>query len=280
MSILTKLKDSPELKREVNTMRKIVLIGDAFTDYYYFGTAERLSPEAPVPVLDVEREEIRLGGVLNVAMNCVGLGLPVVVYTITDLQKKCPFKVISPSTSSPLVKARFIVRNQQLLRVDKPKVYKEADLKKFREITPDINKEDLVALIDYDKGVVQGGKAHLVDSKKKDLSVFQGSQILKVNKKEYDAAIGKENFPEAYVTAGPEGIFYYRNGSLINSMPTDAKEVIDVTGAGDTVTATILFCLFHGITNPSEIMELANKAAGIVISRLGTSYITTEELLS
>jgi len=261
-------------------MRKIVLIGDAFTDQYFFGVAERLSPEAPVPVLDVERVEKRMGGVLNVAMNCVGLELPTVVYTITEFQENLPFKLIGPRTQFPLVKSRFISNNQQLLRADQPKRYTEADLEEFRKISFDINKEDIVAFVDYDKGIIEGGQAHVVDSKKKDLSVFSGSGILKINKKEFASATGREVFPEAYVTLGKDGIQHYKNGVITDTVPTDTKEVIDVTGAGDTVTAVILFCLYNGIRKPTEIMELANKAAGIVVSKFGTSFITRKELLS
>ena len=165
---------------------------------------------------------------------------------------------------------------QQIVRVDEPKVYRKEDLKKM--VYPTFDEFDIIAFADYNKGIIQKGKATIVDSKKKDLSVFAGSEYLKVNLGEWDSAINKDIFPKAFVTKGKKGIDFYEFGSWKMNSPTKVKEVVDVSGAGDTVMAVMIYCLVHGITDPAKMMELANKAAGIVIGKFGTSVITLKEL--
>lgn len=254
---------------------KVVIVGDSFKDRYCFGEVNRVSPEAPVPILDVKRTEVRAGGALNVAANLQGLGIEPVVFTIvdSDFADLFPFEISSPKDCVPLVKTRFVCQNQQLLRVDEPQVYRQEDLMRMEY---PVNQR-FVAFIDYDKGTVKEGKATVVDSKKTDLSVFAGSEYLTVNQKEYVLA-GEPSFPNAFVTKGENGIDYYRDGKFVKNVPACAREVADVTGAGDTVTAVLIYCLVNGITDPVRIMKLANKAAGIVISRFGTFAITLERL--
>jgi D-beta-D-heptose 7-phosphate kinase/D-beta-D-heptose 1-phosphate adenosyltransferase len=255
---------------------KVALVGDGFTDLYIEGSVERLSPEAPVPLLDVESKRVVPGGVLNVAQNLLGLGIVPTVFTITDL--KADFPIVSPSDVLPLVKTRFAAEHHQLLRVDEPRVYRQEDLAKMEYPSP--SEFDLVAFVDYCKGVVRGGRATIVDTKKKDLSVFAGSQVLKVNRKEWESASYTDHFPEAYVTMGSKGIVYYRRGVEINREENTAKEVIDVTGAGDTVMAVLIYCIVNGIDDPVERMALANRAAGYVVSKFGTAAITSDILSS
>ena len=258
--------------------KKVAIVGDSFVDRYCFGEVNRLSPEAPVPILDVTKTEIRPGGALNVAKNLFGLGVEPVVFTIVDTKHigEFPFSVRSPKDCVSLIKTRFVALGQQLLRVDDPLVYRQRDLDRMDR--PSFSEFDIIAFVDYNKGVVEGGKATIVDTKKKDLSVFEGTQILKINRKEYEEAQNKF-FPQAFITQGEKGINYYRDGNFkINVSPVMAKEVIDVTGAGDTVMATLIYCLAIGLTNPEQMMKLANKAAGIVISRFGTSAISLNEL--
>ena len=146
-------------------------------------------------------------------------------------------------------------------------------------IYPSFEDFEIIAFVDYDKGIIQGGEATIVDSKKRDLSVFKGSKILKINKKEYENAQGAEIFEKAFITQGEKGIKYYEFGDFVAKEPAQVKEVIDVTGAGDTVMATLIYCLVKGIDDPKEMMKLANKAAGIVISKFGTSTVSEKELL-
>jgi len=256
---------------------KIAIVGDSFLDKYCIGNVNRISPEAPVPILDVTKTEVRPGGALNVAKNLHGLGIEPVVFTIIDedYAKEFPFLVKSPKDCLSLVKTRFNSSGQQLLRVDEPLAYRQEDLDRIEH--PSFSEFDIIAFADYDKGTITGGKATIVDTKKKDLSVFSGTNILKINKKEYDEA-SNVIFPQAFITQSENGINYYKDGVFKNNTPAKAREVIDVSGAGDTVMAVLIYCLSIGLTNPQKMMELANKAAGIVISRFGTSTITLEEL--
>jgi len=257
--------------------KKVAIVGDSFIDRYCFGEVGRISPEAPVPVLDVKRTEIRSGGALNVAKNLFGLGILPSVFTIVDrkLAGEFPFNIQTPEDCVSLIKTRFVAQNQQLLRVDEPQVYRVEDLERLKY--PTFSEFDIIAFVDYDKGVIRGGRATIIDTKKKDLSVFRGSQILKINKKEYSEAINKD-FPQAFITQAENGINYYKDGEFKINEPAETREVIDITGAGDTVMAILIYCLVVGITQPEKMMKLANKAAGIVISRFGTSSITLEEL--
>lgn len=256
---------------------KIALIGDSFIDEYVFGDVERIAPEAPIPVLDVLRREFKGGGVLNVANNLVALEVNFTLFTITSM--KFPFPIVSPKSCTDLRKTRYIGNMQRLLRVDEPKFYLKKDLANM--IYPHPRDFDIIAFADYNKGIIKGGKATIVDSKKKDLGVFAGSQILKVNRKEWDEADNGEIFSQAFVTNGKKGIDYFEYGSFRYNEPTNQiKEVIDTTGAGDTVLASMIYCLANGITNPKEMMGIANKAAGIKISKFGTAVVTLQELLS
>jgi rfaE bifunctional protein kinase chain/domain len=254
----------------------VAIVGDSFLDKYCFGEVNRISPEAPIPVLDVKRKEIRSGGALNVALNLHGLGIIPTVFTIIDEKiGEFPFEIVSPIGCVSLEKTRFIAQNHQLLRVDEPQVYRDEDLKRMEY--PLFSEFDIIAFVDYDKGIISGGKATIIDTKKKDLSVFEGTQILKINKKEYSESINNI-FPQAFITQSEGGINYYENGKFIVNESANAKEVIDVSGAGDTVMAVVIYCLVNKINDPIKIMKLANKAAGVVISKVGTSAITLEEM--
>jgi len=254
--------------------KKTAIVGDSFIDEYIYGKVDRVSPEAPVPVLDVTKHEQRGGGAINVANNLYSLGIDLTLFTITSM--KLPYKVVSPKGVSDLKKVRFIGNNFQLLRVDEPPTYMKKDLK--RVTYPSFDDFDIIVFVDYDKGIITGGKATIVDSKKKDLSVFEGTEYLKINRKEYSEAVNKEIFPNAFITQAEKGISFYEYGDFRKNIPTKVKEVIDVTGAGDTVMATIVYCLVEGITKPESIMELANRAARIVVGRFGTATITVNEL--
>ncbi|MHA1329614.1 MAG: bifunctional heptose 7-phosphate kinase/heptose 1-phosphate adenyltransferase [Candidatus Hodarchaeales archaeon] len=254
---------------------KVAIVGDSFIDEYVLGEVERISPEAPVPVLDVKKKEERGGGAINVANNLYALGVDLTLFTITDMTK-LPYRVVSPKGVTSLRKTRFIGNGFQLLRVDEPKKYLKNDLK--RMIYPRNEDFDIIAFVDYDKGIISGGRATIVDSKKKDLSVFKGTKYLKVNEKEYADAQHKEIFEKAFVTKGKHGIDFYEYGEFRFNEPTKARDVVDVTGAGDTVLAAMIYCLVNGWNDPRTMMRVANKAAGIVISKFGTSIVSETEL--
>ncbi len=255
---------------------KIAILGDSFIDEYVVGTVDRICPEAPVPVLDVVRKEQRGGGAINLANNLWGLGITPTLFTITNM--KLPYSVVSPKGPTILRKTRFVGNFMQLLRVDTPKKYLKEDLKKV--IYPDKRNFDFIAYADYDKGIITGGVADIVDTKKRDYSLFKGSTYLKVNLKEWNECLDKTIFPKSFVTTGKRGIEYFEYGLFKERMKSNyEREVSDTSGAGDTVMATIIYCLLNGITNPAEIMDLSNKAASIVLSKFGTAPITLKELL-
>jgi len=255
-------------------MMKVAIIGDSFTDEYVFGNVDRLSPEVPVPILDVKKREIRGGGAILVADNLYGLGVNFTLFTITNLKR--PYKIISPKGSSVLRQTRYVGNNLQLLRVDEPPCYLKKDLKRL--VYPSFDDFEIIAFIDYNKGIITKGKASVVDTRERDLSVFSGSKILRMNQKEFSEAYNKEIFPEAYITAGKEGINFYKKGQFFFNEPAQVKEVVDISGAGATVTAVLIYCLVKGIQDPKKIMNLSNQAASITINKLGAIPITYSEL--
>lgn len=250
----------------------IAIVGDSFIDRYCFGSVSRLSPEAPVPVLDVERWEDRGGGAINVANNLFSMGIKPTLFTITSM--KLPYRVITPRNCTSLIKTRFINNNYQLLRLDEPRVYLKEDL---ANMDYPISKDwDIIAIIDYNKGIIEEGlkinnRATIIDSKKNNLKIFSGSKIIKINEKEWNETNHHELFPRAFITKGKKGIDYYEFGRYKESQPTKIQEVIDVTGAGDTIMASIISSIVNKIEDPKMIMKLANEAAGKVIKKFGTS---------
>jgi len=255
---------------------KIAILGDSFTDEYIFGEVERLSPEVPVPVLDVKRKETRGGGAILVADNLHGLGIDINLFTITNLKRE--YKIISPKGCSVLKQTRYIGNNLQLLRVDEPPHYLRQNLKEL--VYPTFDDFDIIVFVDYDKGIIDKGVATIVDTRERDLSVFEGSGILRMNQREFFDAYNHDVFEKAFITKGREGMDFYENGKFITNEPTRTKDVVDLSGAGATVTAVLAYCIVKGIREPKKIMELANKAAGITIGKLGTSPITYSELFN
>lgn len=257
--------------------KKVAIVGDSFADRYFYGNVERVSPEAPVPILDIEDTEIRAGGAANVANNLYSLGVDLTLFTIFG-GLKLPYEVVSPRGATPLKKDRYIAKSQQILRVDNPKYYLKEDVNSAEY--PTKKDFDVIAFVDYNKGMIKGGSADIVDSKKQDLSVFEGSKFLKINSKEFYQAVGKETFSYWFVTKSKDGISYYENGKIARHSEARAREIVDITGAGDTVMAVLIYCLANEIDDRKVMMKLANKAAGIVISKFGTSTITKDELFN
>lgn len=258
-------------------MKKIAVVGDTFIDEYVYGEVKRLSPEAPIPIFLPKAREIRPGGAANVANNLFHLGLKPILFSITS--QKLPFPVIDLSRPTDLKITRFVTGNYTLLRVDEPERYL-LDENGLALPFPEKEEFDIIAFIDYGMGIIKGGEADIVDTLKRDLSVFRGSQILKVNGLEYHKAINRKVFPKAFVTRGSEGIDYYEHGIFVSSEPANKVTLVDPIGAGDTVTAIIIYCLLKGWTNPQKIMRLANKGAGMVVKKFGTSFVTEKELLT
>lgn len=311
------MTDPREVLQAVAAARMLV-VGDVMLDRYWFGEVNRISPEAPVPVVKVERTEERLGGAANVARNARALGAAVTLLSVVG-QDEPGERIgallaeagigaglqVDPSISTT-VKLRVIGRQQQLLRIDfettpGPDAL-EAKLDAFGRAVADA---DVVVLSDYGKGGLQHiarmieagrqrGAAVLVDPKGEDYSRYRGATLLTPNRSEFRQVAGpwrteaeltdkaqalrrSLDLDALLVTRSEEGMTLYREDGTLH-VPTQAKEVFDVSGAGDTVIATLGALLGAG-RSLDEAVRWANAAAGIVVGKLGTAVVTTGELI-
>jgi rfaE bifunctional protein kinase chain/domain len=298
---------------------KILVVGDVMLDRYWFGEVERISPEAPVPVLKVERVEERPGGAANVARNIVALGAQSTLLSVigNDEAGTCLEKLLkehqninallhSDDTISTIIKLRAIARHQQLLRIDFETLPSHevlhAALEDFRAQMP---KADVVILSDYGKGGLThiaemiglaraAGKPVLVDPKGDDYARYRGATLLTPNRSEFREVAGswkteqelsmkaeklrKELQLDALlVTRSEDGMSLYQ-ANQVQHEPTQTREVFDVSGAGDTVIATLAVMLASGAALP-DAMSIANRAAGIVVGKLGTAVVSREEII-
>lgn len=315
MSKTTGLRD---LKARLQRAR-VLVVGDAMLDRYLFGEVERISPEAPVPVVRVTREEHRLGGAANVALNVKSLGPGVALITVVGddeparklegLLKTQAVEVIlgrDPQLFT-CVKLRVIGRAQQLVRVDfenHPDHEVLADmLSDFARVLPQY---DAVLFSDYGKGGLThiprmielaraAGKPVLVDPKGEDYSRYAGATVITPNRSELAQVIGSwktdaqleeraqrlresNRFEAVLLTRSEDGMSLF-DGSGHLHVPAQAREVFDVTGAGDTVIATLAAMLACGMTL-REAMPIANRAGGIVVGKFGTATVSYEELFA
>ena len=296
---------------------RILVVGDVMLDRYWFGDASRISPEAPVPVVKVERSEERPGGAANVARNCADLGARVALLSVvgTDEAGRSLEALIAAAgvdasfyrddTVNTTVKLRVIARQQQLLRIDFENAPDHEVLQaKLDEFRTRINDCDVVILSDYGKGGLThmtemirlarvAGKPVLADPKGEDYTRYAGATLLTPNRSELRQVVGRWK-DEAELTAkadalrvelGLEALLVTRSEdgmSLFTAQGSEheaalAREVFDVSGAGDTVIATLAVMLASGEKLPNA-MRLANRAAGIVVGKLGTATCTIDEL--
>jgi rfaE bifunctional protein kinase chain/domain len=302
----------------------VLVVGDAMLDRYVTGSVERISPEAPVPVLRVEAESTALGGAANVAAGVVALGARCrLVATIGNDAAGQSLQGLLESSgvgAADLVldrerpttqKTRIIARHQQVLRVDREMVAPpNADLSSaLRERALEaLQTASVLVLEDYDKGVRspdlpamlldearRRNIPSIVDPKLRHFFDFRGAYVFKPNVRELAAALGLERAPRnendllplldrlgcenLLLTLGEEGMLLLsREGGGIRRIPSRAREVFDVTGAGDTVIATLAVALV-GSSELATAAALANVAAGIEVSRLGAVPVTRDELL-
>lgn len=297
---------------------KVLIVGDVMLDRYWFGDVNRISPEAPVPVAKINEIEHRAGGAANVARNIAALGgqaalLSVVgddeaADTLDQLLKLDGIQNhLQRSSSMPtILKLRVLARNQQLIRLDFETQPDESCLKKIKlQYSELVSQYDAIILSDYSKGVLNevaqmisaaraADKPVLIDPKGSDFGKYAGATLLTPNRAELREAAGswadeagltakaqkmrQELGLEALlVTRSEEGMSLYRDGQ-IDHQATRAQEVYDVSGAGDTVIATMGLCLAAGYTLP-ESMHAANAAAGVVVAKLGTAICSFDELV-
>jgi rfaE bifunctional protein kinase chain/domain len=298
---------------------RVLVVGDVMLDRYWFGDVHRISPEAPVPVLKVSRVEERPGGAANVARNIASLGAHCTLLSVVgaDEAGDCLQRLLTEQGGveallhrdegfSTIVKLRAVARQQQLLRIDfeTPPSHEvlQAKLAEYKEKLPDC---DVVILSDYGKGGLThiaemirlaraAGKRVLADPKGEDYARYQGATLLTPNRSEFREVAGswsseaelnskaeklraELNLEALLVTRSEEGMSLFRKDSVLHE-PTHAREVFDVSGAGDTVIATLAVMLASG-ADLGEAVRIANRAAGIVVGKLGTAVVSRDEIL-
>lgn len=296
---------------------KVLVVGDVMLDRYWFGSVDRISPEAPVPIAKISKIEDRPGGAANVARNIASLGGNVTLLSVVGedepalvLEKLLLTEQVNTvfkkdSTISTIVKLRVIAKNQQLIRIDfeeKPSHEILAEvLDNFAEI---IDQYQVVILSDYGKGglshtskMIEIAKAHnkivLVDPKGSDYSKYQNATMITPNRSEMRDATGSWSNEQELLDKATElkqqldldYLLVTRSEEGMTlfadqayNYPTFAQEVFDVSGAGDTVIGTIGLMLANN-ASIREAVEVANFAAGIVVAKLGTATVKKEELI-
>jgi rfaE bifunctional protein kinase chain/domain len=307
----------------INKNARILIIGDIMLDHYIYGNCNRISPEAPVPVVEITRESYTLGGAGNVLENLNALdchaGIIAVVghddhaAIIADKLIECGSNsggLIKDPSRCTTVKTRVLSSNHQMIRLDR-EVTGPVSEKVINECSELINEHidhcNVVLLSDYNKGLLTAdligevvalcnaaGIKTIVDPKGLDFSKYQGVSIIKPNKKEASLATGivikdNESLERAcikikettgcqavVVTMSEDGIAIYENNEL-SIIPTKAMGVVDVTGAGDTVIASIAIALASGYSL-KEACDFANHAAAIVVSKVGSATATLQEI--
>ena len=307
--------------RESLAQARVLVVGDAMLDRYWFGSVERISPEAPVPVVRVTREEERMGGAANVSLNVKTLGAQATLMTVVgDDEPARKLRLLLEQAgitallgSDPklytIVKLRVIGRAQQLIRID---FENQPDhevlstmLNDYEQVLPEYG---AVLFSDYGKGGLehiptmiaharQQGKPVLVDPKGSDYSRYAGASVITPNRAELAQVIGAwsseaqlhervANLRAAHrvdallLTRSEDGMSLF-DGDPQNQghvqVPAQAREVFDVTGAGDTVIATLAALLAAGLSLRAA-MPIANRAGGIVVGKFGTASVSYEEL--
>ncbi|MBC7918933.1 MAG: D-glycero-beta-D-manno-heptose-7-phosphate kinase [Rhodoferax sp.] len=309
------------MKIEKSTLAtsRVLVVGDAMIDRYWYGAVDRISPEAPVPVVRITREEERIGGAANVASNVVSLGAQATLLTVVgddDASHKLEALVaqtgITPcfgrdAALQTTVKLRIIGRQQQLIRLDFENTPKSEVLASqtasFLELLP---QQQAVLFSDYGKGGLDhvhhmidharaAGKPVLIDPKGSDYSRYAGATVITPNRAELQQAVGgwrdedelrtkvqnlrrQLQLDALLLTRSEEGMTLYDDAGEL-SVAAQAREVFDVTGAGDTVIATMAALVGAGLSL-RDAMPLANRAGGIVVGKFGTATVSYEELFA
>ncbi len=292
-------------------------------DHYIYGKCERISPEAPVPVVNFTKEIYTLGGAGNVIKNLYSLGAQSSLLSVSgadeasanleaELQRIAPdsFYLARENERSTTVKTRILAGNHQMLRVDresKHAISSATEKSLIEQLTRSIPNARILIMSDYCKGLFsdgltktiialckENGVINLLDSKEKNLSKFWGVDIIKPNKKEAARMAGiaindrqslhdacaiiakKTNCQSVVVTLSEEGLAIYDKQTL-EIVPTKALEVYDVTGAGDTVIASIAYGLANNLSL-QDACDLANHAAAVVVGKTGSATATLEEI--
>lgn len=296
---------------------RLLVAGDVMLDRYWFGEVARISPEAPVPVVRVTRTDERLGGAANVARNAAALGAKVrLIGVVGDDEAGRKLEALAradgiatalsrdPSVAT-IIKLRVIGRQQQLVRVDFEDAPDAAVLAhKLEEVRGEIARHDVLLLSDYGKGALAdvrqmieaaraAGKPVIVDPKGDDYAAYAGATVLKPNRGELREVVGRWadeadltrraqalrqslGVVHLLLSRSEQGMTLFNDAGAM-SVAAQAREVFDVSGAGDTVLAVLAAMLAAG--RPIvEAVQLANRAAGIVVGKLGTAAVSSAEL--
>jgi len=311
------LKLAPLPSKKSISVCRVLVVGDIMLDRYWHGDVVRISPEAPVPVVHIHREENRLGGAANVALNVKTLGGHVTLLSMVGIDdaasslrqlltsKGIETELGEDPSMATIVKLRVIGHNQQMLRID---FEKEPDyevlagmLERFKA---QLRNHDVVLFSDYGKGglahiqqmidlALQAGKPVLVDPKGSDWARYSGATVITPNRAELEQVLGswaselqlqekaqalrqKLKLQALLVTRSEEGMTLFEDGQSI-SVPAQTREVADVTGAGDTVIATMALMVASGMPF-QDSMAWANRAGGLVVAKFGTATLTYDEL--
>ncbi len=306
------------------TSKTVVVIGDFMCDLYTKGKAKRVSPEAPVVVLNVESQERLAGGAGNVVFNLKSLGAT--VYPIgllgNDDEGSSLLRLFNQAAIDTtgivlsdqvqtIIKNRVIADSQHLVRIDLERPYimeENLEDQMIEHLIRFVSKADIVAISDYQKGFltekilracIETAKFYhipvIVDPKGLDFSKYRGATLIKPNVQEaYQASksspsisvrdvakkLLEEKYCEAYIiTRSEEGMAYFSSSGEELYFPVEVKEVVDVTGAGDTALAMITLCLANGL-KPDEMIPLANIAASIAVEKLGCAHVSLEQVAS
>jgi len=299
---------------------RVLVVGDIMLDRYWYGPTQRISPEAPVPVVKISQNEDRPGGAANVALNIASMGGNVSLVGITGedeaaltlqthleaMKINCRFdKHLQIPT---ITKLRVLSRHQQLIRLDFEESFNEINKSSLTSATAALIAEhDVLLLSDYDKGtlsdvqsLIKEAKKQktpvLVDPKGNDFERYRGATLITPNLSEFEAVVGEckseaelvvkgqqlleELELEAMlITRSEQGMTLLRKGLQEFHLPTQAKEVYDVTGAGDTVIATLALAIAAN-AEYAQASALANIAAGIVVGKIGTSTVSEAEIFT
>lgn len=317
------MQDINELIGKFSKVR-VLIVGDVMLDRYWWGSVSRISPEAPVPVVKLERTTAAAGGAANVAANVVGLGAEALLVgvvgndgegallsEILEAANISPRRLVTTDERPTSVKTRIIAHSQQVVRVDSEQVAPISESvaeRVFKAIEQIIEYADIVIVSDYAKGLLTENllsrlitkcssdrKNILVDPKGKDYTKYTGATLLTPNQKEATEAVGLEDFEEnlvekagkallekistdsVLITQGEKGMTLFLGDGATHRFEALARNVYDVTGAGDTVIATLAVAIGAGL-DFFDAARLANIAAGLVVEQVGTTAITLEML--
>lgn len=304
--------------------KKILVLGDIMLDHYIWGRVERISPEAPVPVLDVQKEEYRLGGAANVALNLKALGAGVYLCGVVGKDEAGErikqllakqgidaYALVKEKNRPTTRKTRIGAVNQQIVRIDhedRIDISARAETQILKKLDKLLVNMDAVVIEDYNKGLLTAsviasvikaarkhGKLIAVDPKQKNFFLYKQVDVFKPNYGEMQKNLGlvfeseaefdkqakllREKLKCRYlvVTRGEKGLDIYSGGNKTHRIPTFAREVYDVSGAGDTVISALTLALCQGCDIRTAAV-IANHAASVVCGKMGTATASLQEI--